>query len=94
MVDLSLSVTVLIITLFYLIMFLISFDRLKLFNKKYWMFLRVISYTLYLLNSIAGSLILQYYENVMNKYLVLRLFLSFSISKFIEKPFCLKINQF
>ena len=34
MVDLSLSVTVLIITLFYLIIFLISFDQLKLFNKK------------------------------------------------------------
>ena len=83
---------------FYCIVGLILFC--KQINKIYWMFLGVMSYTLYLLNSIAGSLILQYYENVMNKYLVLiavvvlMLFLSFSISKFIEKQFCLKTKQF
>lgn len=96
--------TFLHILFFYVIMFLISIDKLKIFNKKWMLKYGMMTYPLYLLHQNIGYVLINFFSNYFNKYLVLFFIISlmfygaFFISNRIEihlyRFFSNKINNF
>lgn len=90
--DFSTEVVLTLITCFFLVIFLISIDKLSFLNKKYFLYLGILTYPLYLIHQNIGFIIFNNLGNVVNKWLLLILVLllmltsSYLISKYIEKP--------
>lgn len=64
---------------FYTIMFLISINKLQIFNKKWMLKFGMLTYPLYLLHQNIGYILINFLTKYFNKYLVL-LFIVFLMS--------------
>lgn len=102
--DVSTIIT--LITLFFLVMFLVSTDKLNLFNKKIFLYFGVLTYPLYLIHQKIGYIIFNSFGTQINKWVLLFIVIliilgaSYLINKYIEKPLGnymrkkLKANEF
>jgi len=85
-------IVALFITIFYLVSYFISLDKLNIINKKYFLTLGVITYPLYLIHQNIGYVIITTFAPYLNKWVLLSLLivfmllLSLLIHKIIEKP--------
>ena len=95
-IDFSETMTILYISIFYIIMFLISYGKLQIFNKKIFVKLGALTYPLYLLHQNIGYIILNRFSNFINKYLLLVLLLVFIfvLANFISDKFEPKFYKF
>lgn len=81
-----------LITLFFIVMFLVSMDKLNIFNKKIFLYFGILTYPLYLIHQKIGYIIFNSFGLYINKWLLLfavimaMLFASYAINKYIEKP--------
>ncbi|NRD20146.1 acyltransferase [Winogradskyella eckloniae] len=86
------EIVIALITLFFIIIFLISTNKLQALNKRIFMSLGVLTYPLYLLHQNIGYIIFNHLGKSVNKWLLLSIVLffmliaSYFISKKIEKP--------
>lgn len=86
------KIVVLLITIFFLILLLISIGQLKFLNKKIFLYFGVLTYPLYLIHQNIGFIIFNHLGNESNKWfllfsvMVLMLVVSFLINKYLEKP--------
>ncbi|MDH7913951.1 acyltransferase [Winogradskyella sp. SYSU M77433] len=86
------NVVMLIITLFFIIMFLVGIDKLKPFNKKFFLKLGILTYPLYLLHQNIGFIMFNKLKLYINKWFLLSsviifmLILSYVVNKYIEIP--------
>lgn len=100
------NTVIVLITLFFIVMFLVSTDKLNLFNKKIFLYFGVLTYPLYLIHQKIGYIILNSFGAYINKWILLfstimlMLVASYLINKYIEKPLGnfmrqkLKANEF
>lgn len=88
-----------LISIFYVFMFLISIDRLSFLNKKLFLSLGMLTYPLYLIHQNIGFIALNSLHPFFNKWVLLfllisaMLIISFLISRYIEKPMGSYIRQ-
>lgn len=86
------EVVIVLITLFFIAIFLISVGKLQILNKRVFMSLGVLTYPLYLLHQNIGFIIFNNFGNTINKWVLLFIVMAimiaaaFLISKKIEKP--------
>ncbi|GAB4163060.1 MAG: hypothetical protein Tsb0033_22840 [Winogradskyella sp.] len=100
------STVITLITIFFIVMFLVSTDKLNLFNKKIFLYFGVLTYPLYLIHQKIGYMIFNSFGTYINKWILLvtvimiMLGVSYMINKYIEKPLGnymrqrLKANEF
>lgn len=75
----SSSVVISTLSIFYLVFFLISLEKLNFFNRKIYFYLGILTYPLYLIHQNVGYILINYFENTLNKYLLLILIVLFMI---------------
>ena len=75
--DFSETVTIIYVSVFYIVMFLISTGKLEVLNRKVFLKFGVLTYPLYLLHQNIGYIILNKFSNYINKYILLILLLAF-----------------
>ncbi|WP_340202389.1 acyltransferase family protein [Ascidiimonas sp. W6] len=95
----SYTTVAVLVTVFYIFMFLVSINQLQFLNKKAFLSLGVLTYPLYLIHQNIGFIALNNLHTYFNKWVLLSLLIivmlaiSFIISKYIEKPFGNYIRQ-
>ncbi|MFK7833394.1 MAG: acyltransferase family protein [Winogradskyella sp.] len=88
----DINVVYILITLFFVLMFLVSSNKLSVFNKKIFLYFGVLTYPLYLIHQKIGYIIFNNFGEYINKWVLLiivitgMLAFSYLINKFIEKP--------
>lgn len=88
----SIDIVTLLITLFFILMFLVSINKLNIFNKKLFYYFGILTYPLYLLHQNIGYIIFNNFGNLINKWLLLILVIlimiisAYLISVYIERP--------
>jgi peptidoglycan/LPS O-acetylase OafA/YrhL len=86
------NIIVVLITLFFIVMFLVSINKLTIFNKKIFLYFGVLTYPLYLIHQNIGFIIFNNFGDRINKWvllsgvLIMMLGVAYLISKYIEKP--------
>jgi peptidoglycan/LPS O-acetylase OafA/YrhL len=86
------NIVIVLITLFFIVMFLVSTDKLNSFNKKIFLYFGVLTYPLYLIHQKIGYIIFNSLGAHINKWVLLfvvimiMLGVSYFINKHIEKP--------
>ena len=85
-ITFSESTTIIYISAFYFVMFLISTGKLEVLNRKVFLKFGVMTYPLYLLHQNIGYIILNKFSDYINKYLLLVLLLVFvfALANFIS----------
>lgn len=87
-----------IISVFYIIMFLVSIKKTKLLNKKTMLHFGILTYPLYLIHQNIGFMLFNYFGNDNNKYILLlitifiMILLAYIISKYYEKKIAIKLK--
>lgn len=82
-----------LITLFYLVIFLISINKIGALNKRVFLYFGILTYPLYLIHQNIGFIVFNHFYEQINKWvlfftvLLVMLISSYLISKHIEKPF-------
>jgi peptidoglycan/LPS O-acetylase OafA/YrhL len=95
----SYTTVALLVTVFYVSMFLISISKLEFLNKKVFLSFGVLTYPLYLIHQNIGFIALNNLHSYLNKWVLLVLLIltmlgaSYLISKYLEKPMGLYIRQ-
>jgi peptidoglycan/LPS O-acetylase OafA/YrhL len=95
--DFSTIVIISSLTTFYVLMFLMSTDRLNFLNKSSFLRFGLLTYPLYLIHQNVGFIIFNEYGMLINKYLLLILVLttmlvvSYAINRYVEIPLSKKI---
>ena len=90
--EFSYVTVALFISSFYALFYLISLEKLKVINKKYFLTLGALTYPLYLIHQNIGYIIINNLASYLNKWVLLALsitlmlLLSHFIHKIIEKP--------
>ena len=88
----DINIVVSIITVFFIIMFLVCINKLNSFNKKIFLYFGVLTYPLYLIHQTIGYIIFNNLSEYINKWLLISLLIiimlcaSYLINKYIEKP--------
>lgn len=68
-----------VVSIFYIIFLFISLEKSNLFNRKIYFYLGILTYPLYLVHQNVGYVLINYFENYLNKYLLLFLIISFMV---------------
>jgi peptidoglycan/LPS O-acetylase OafA/YrhL len=90
--NFSAIVVVLLISIFFVVIFFISINKLKLLNRKVFLYMGILTYPLYLIHQNIGFIIFNNLGSKINKWVLLfavftiMLIASYMINKFIEKP--------
>ncbi|MBU2928371.1 acyltransferase family protein [Winogradskyella psychrotolerans] len=93
------TIVCILITLFFVILFLLSTNKLSMFNKKVFLYLGILTYPLYLIHQKIGYIIFNNFGGYVNKWMLLfivitgMLLVSYLINKFIEKPLGTYMSQ-
>lgn len=88
----SQTVVISLITSFFVLIFLISINKLSVLNKKKFLYMGILTYPLYLIHQNVGFIIFNNLGVKVNKWLlffsvfILMLIVSYVINKYIEKP--------
>jgi len=86
------SIVIALITSFFIVIFLVSINKLKMLNKKKFLYMGILTYPLYLIHQNIGFMIFNNLGYTVNKWVllfsvfILMLIVSYSINKYIEKP--------
>lgn len=97
--NFSSFVLVAIISLFYLVMFMIATGKSSFVNRKIFYYFGAVTYPLYLLHQNNGYMVFNYLGNSINKYtllfstLVAMLLLSYIVHILVEKRFSVKLKE-
>tara|TARA_R110002051_G_scaffold64139_1_gene116754 strand:+ start:33738 stop:34832 length:1095 start_codon:yes stop_codon:yes gene_type:complete len=82
----------LVILFFYLVMLLVTSNKLGFLNSKKWVAYGALTYPLYLIHQNVGYIIFNHFGDVMNKYvevfatICLMLLISFAVNRWLEIP--------
>jgi peptidoglycan/LPS O-acetylase OafA/YrhL len=93
------NVVAILITVFFILMFLISYGKLLFLNKRIFYYFGILTYPLYLIHQNIGFIIFNTLGKSMNKWLllsivmILMIYVSYLIHKFIEKPLSRSIRN-
>lgn len=96
--DFSSGIVIGLLTLFYLIMYLIATKKTSIFNTKVFYIFGALTYPLYLIHQNIGYMLFNYFGNEINRYfllfivILLMLFLSYLIHKMIENKLSTKLK--
>lgn len=87
-----------IVFTFYLLMYLVSVNKLNFLNKKFFLKLGILTYSLYLVHQVVGIIMLNSLKDYMDKNLLLLLIIilmflvSYLINLLVEKPLSKKMK--
>jgi len=77
--DFSSISVISILFCFYVVFLLISLEKSNFFNRKIYFYLGILTYPLYLIHQNVGYILINYFENSLNKYLLLFLIILFML---------------
>lgn len=98
-VEFSIIIISIIISFFYLIFYLISTHNLNVLNNRLFLNFGVITYPLYLIHQYVGFILFNYFNQKVNKNLLLisvffmMILISYLINKYFEVPISKKIKR-
>jgi peptidoglycan/LPS O-acetylase OafA/YrhL len=87
-----------VIAIFYILFLLIALNKLRKFQRRYFVYLGSLTYPLYLIHQNIGFIYFNYFDSANYKYINLitmsfiSLFIAYLINKYIEKIFGLKFK--
>jgi len=95
----STTISTLIITFLYIMMFLVSIKKTDFINKEFMLSLGVLTYPLYLIHENIGFIMLRIFGEQINRHVLLviliafMIFIAYLINRFIEKKYSVKLKE-